>query len=302
MTRFQINDLVRVTDDPIYDADYTDGCAIQKGKIYRVTGRRDSVDGDTLSLDCRGGDEWDESRFELVYRPGDYESWKPKVGNPVKCDFKNSSIDATEGRFYSVVEGYSMAGHVWISTDTRNMHSSPDRWIAVYGMTPVASAEAEKGEPRVEETKTEEPVILVSEEEVEDELSSLLAKLQAEIEALRVESDRKGRSLVAAQAELRNFRETVRDAVIREAEGRGWCSAVDDWLEELGLERRDSTYGMPSTHGSVISLNGGGIAILKDTDSVPWQEYDSGLNSIGWRSFYDLKDRFNGMLFEGPGE
>lgn len=126
------------------------------------------------------------------------------------------------------------------------------------------------------------------------EHEATIARLRAEMAAVQEERDK-------AQKALGDFRTLVRGKVIEEADARGWCSEVDEWLGSLGLEERNSTYGLPTGRYAVVTLSNNRIAVLRDDDEIPWRIYDgtNGRPVDGWRSFKFVADRKVAVIFEG---
>ena len=95
-------------------------------------------------------------------------------------------------------------------------------------------------------------------------------------------------------ARLNAFKDEVRDAVILEADRQGWCHRIDEWLEELGLEPRDLSCGLPTGRYAVVRLQDGEHAVRIDTDREPWKTTNG-----NWLSFERIADALDTIIFEG---
>lgn len=156
---FKVGDLVRRT-----KCDFGE---VKVGGIYRVSY---FVNGavDLEGFSRIGGGEYDPYNFSLIYRPGDPESWKPEVGDPVKW---TCQADSSYGNVYHVTE-VDTSGRVWVVQVRARAGVGVTRRVGIdrklYGgagdrcqaagflnyITPITTAEAETTkEEAVSETK-----------------------------------------------------------------------------------------------------------------------------------------------------
>lgn len=100
----------------------------------------------------------------------------------------------------------------------------------------------------------------------------------------------------AAEKALDEFKNLVRDRVIQEAEDRGWCDEVDNWLDDLGLPNRHGD--MPTDSFAVVRLKNDKIYVLADNSSKPW--YNQPGNE--WITFADAqKVGLAEVIYDGSG-
>lgn len=277
-----------------------------EGNLYRVIS---VVNEQGCFMECEGVPlYWGADRFELVYRPGDPESWKPKPGDPVR--FTNPDHhDVT--KVYYVAERdenrYMLPPNsIWVDLP-RPAHDVATGWINGCGLVPMTHAEG--FEKMGEELASVTEVATTPAEEPQDEK---LTEALAEIERLKAENgtlsslltEEKGARWAVAK-EYDAFREQVRDALIRESDDSGWSAEVDDVLEGLGLERRWSTYDLPTSLGSVVGLTDGRVAILEDDDwkgGDPWKAYIPESGDPEWMSYSEVNEIFSRHLYAGDGD
>jgi hypothetical protein len=291
---FKPGDLVRYVDN--LGDEYTQFAI---GRIYRV-GLRDTVD-EYINLEATPGIYrygWLAGRFELAFRPGAPETWKPKPGDPVKFACGEHYDNTKVHHVIEQPDGEPVRDAVWIDYGGGYGWNYAPTWITWEGslLTPMThDEEATFAAP----DEAEEPAALVPVEEPET------LKLKAEILRLEEEVRRQAQAVTRAEEKLEAFRTEVRDAVIEEAEDRGWCEEVDNWLEKLGLEPRYSTYDLPTHRYAVVALTDGRIAVLEDTDwreGCPWVAYSLQDASRGWLSFEAVNDLYSRTLFLGDEE
>jgi len=273
--QLQVGDLVRRI-----ELDYGD---VKVGCIYRVNhATPGSVDLDGLSRP--GDEEYSPDLFELVYRPGEPASWKPKAGDPVRWTMW---IDPWFKNIYHVTEVES-CGRVWI--DRKLSNDENDRCNRVEFLryiTPVTTAEAEA--TKEEEVSKTKPAIELKPGMIVTFMPGAFTEDNGGDPAWREYAQKPTRGELVGldeyqqrwvvkpldnatthqyvrpehlipegvstdNPELEAFKKKVRDAVIREAKAQGWCERTDSWLEELGLEPRPQ---LPRAIGAVVECKEG---------------------------------------------
>lgn len=146
-------------------------------------------------------------------RPGEF-----RVGDRVRL-LRFVGGDARPGDLGTVTEAGDGTSALYVRFDGRRTGARGDG--EHYLATAIAYLELVEDEPEPQP----EPETTVT-------VSVVTAGMEAELASLRERVER-------AERELEAFRTKVRDAVIEEAERRGWCNETDDWLVSIGLEPRE---------------------------------------------------------------
>ncbi|WP_432482573.1 hypothetical protein [Kineococcus esterisolvens] len=99
----------------------------------------------------------------------------------------------------------------------------------------------------------------------------------------------------AAEAELEEFRQKVRTAVISEARRQGWQRDIEMWLGELGLPSALPD-GFPTTEGSIVTLNDDRVARL-DSDGDWVVRRADGTGYADYANSYDVAAKLRAVIY-----